>query len=62
MSFESTNGVTQDKEHKSECRCPHCGADENYYQIWESSCGGYEDYRHHCKACGKTWWVDGIDS
>lgn len=31
-------------------------------QIWESSCGGYEDLKFTCLACGKVWWVDGIDS
>jgi RecJ-like exonuclease len=32
------------------------------YTVWESSCGGYEDFKYACKACGHTWWVDGIDS
>lgn len=29
---------------------------------WESSCGGYEDYKYTCKACNHVWWIDGIDS
>jgi hypothetical protein len=29
---------------------------------WESSCGGYEDYKYTCTACEYVWWVDGIDS
>jgi hypothetical protein len=32
------------------------------YQTWESSCGGYEDYKYTCGACGHVWWIDGIDS
>lgn len=31
------------------------------YRVWESSCGGWEDYQYRCEA-GHTWWVDGIDS
>jgi hypothetical protein len=31
-------------------------------QMWESSCGGYEDYKYVCAVCGAVHWVDGIDS
>jgi hypothetical protein len=31
-------------------------------ETWESSCGGYEDYKMTCEKCQKVWWVDGIDS
>lgn len=47
---------------KASAPCYHCKQDELYFQIWESSCGGYEDYKYQCKSCKKTWWVDGIDS
>lgn len=30
-------------------------------RMWESSCGGYEDFNYRCEA-GHMWWVDGIDS
>lgn len=28
---------------------------------WESSCGGYEDYKFECIDCGHVFWVDGDD-
>lgn len=46
---------------KANIKCPRCGKQKVKYIIWESSCGGYEDYKFKCK-CGYTWWVDGIDS
>ena len=30
-------------------------------QVWESGCGGYEDYKYTCSK-GHVEWVDGIDS
>lgn len=39
-----------------------CGSSDVQYDIWESSCGGYEDYHYFCFRCGKNWWIDGIDS
>jgi len=41
-------------------RCKQMGAVT--YQTWESSCGGYEDSKYTCGACGHFWWVDGPDS
>lgn len=23
---------------------------------------GYEDEKHECRACNKTWWIEGPDS
>ena len=43
-------------------KCRKCGKEELSYREWESSCGGYEDYQYTCRACGHSWWVDGIDS
>lgn len=31
-------------------------------QSWDSSCGGYTDYKYTCTVCGGSHWVDGIDS
>lgn len=33
-------------------------------QVWESSCGGYEDFKYTCSelTCGKVVWIDGPDS
>ena len=43
--------------------CPHCKIPGKVeFRIWESSCGGYEDIKYHCHACGKTWWVEGADA
>jgi hypothetical protein len=43
--------------------CPRCkAAGRVTYKVWDSSCGGYEDIKYHCGACGKTWWVEGADS
>lgn len=41
--------------------CPKC-AGEVRVQLWESSCGGYEDEKYTCTKCGHVWWVDGSDS
>ena len=45
-----------------EIACRNCGVHAVSMREWESSCGGWEDYQYRCNACGKMWWVDGIDS
>jgi len=47
---------------KADCACRFCNGTEVCYAAWESSCGGYEDYKFGCAECGKTWWVDGPDA
>jgi transposase-like protein len=47
--------------YKDDAHCPQCGGKVKY-RIWESSCGGYEDYNFKCQSCGHDWWVDGCDS
>jgi predicted SprT family Zn-dependent metalloprotease len=42
--------------------CYKCKQKAVTCQKWESSCGGYEDYKYECKACGHSWWVEGPDS
>lgn len=42
--------------------CPHCASAEHYSRLWESKDGGFEDYQHECRNCGRRWWVEGIDS
>lgn len=49
-------------EQRSDRPCPKCKATEVNVLVWESKCGGYEDYKYTCAACGHSWWVDGIDS
>lgn len=46
----------------SDTPCPQCRARQTTCQEWESSCGGYVDWKYTCGACGWTWWIDGIDS
>lgn len=41
--------------------CPKCNGQVKV-ETWESSCGGYEDYKYTCVQCKHVWWVDGIDS
>lgn len=48
---------------KSAFPCPHCKVEgQHFVRLWESNDGAYEDEKHNCTACGKVWWVDGIDS
>lgn len=43
--------------------CPKCKRNGVMrWKIWESSCGGYEDVKYTCGACGHYWWIDGADS
>lgn len=46
---------------KSDTPCQECNG-EVLYQIWESSCGGFEDEKYRCTQCKRSWWVDGGDS
>lgn len=42
--------------------CKYCGEEGTIQYIeWESSCGGYEDFKYRCINCEKTWWIDGAD-
>lgn len=43
-----------------ECECGDGEALE--YRVVESADWAYEDYQYRCKACGKTFWVDGPDA
>lgn len=43
-----------------ECRACHQKTAE--CQQWDSSCGGYTDYKFTCRSCGHSWWVEGSDS
>lgn len=42
--------------------CSKCKSADVWYKVWESSCGGYEDYKYWCKGCGHQWWVESADS
>ena len=45
----------------SDYKCTECGG-KTQERAWDSSCGGYTDYKYRCKECGHTHWVDGPDS
>lgn len=49
---------------KEKYKCRKCGEQSVECRIWESSCGGYEDYKYECKNqdCKYYWWIEGIDS
>ena len=47
---------------KSEAPCVRCGHLSVEYRSWDSSCGGYTDYKCRCTNCGKTWWEEGPDA
>ena len=43
--------------------CYGCNQRTAKCQAWDSSCGGYTDYKYTCTdpKCGKVRWVDGDD-
>jgi len=43
-------------------RCPKCRSAKVTCETWDSSCGGYTDYKFTCGDCKHTWWVEGPDS
>lgn len=57
-----SEGQFGDYRPEPETACRACSKREVSCRVWESSCGGYEDYHFRCRACGHAWWVDGIDS
>jgi len=46
---------------KSSFPCRFCKSTDTYLRVVEDS-EGHEDANYQCRACVKTWWVDGIDS
>lgn len=53
---------TFNKAKPADVRCRSCGmTGQVTVQEWESSCGGYEDYRYKC-TCGHVWWIEGPDA
>lgn len=59
---ESDGTFTKDA-HYPESSCPKCKVVGSVYgHTWESSCGGYTDYKLLCNACGHMWWIEGSDS
>jgi hypothetical protein len=50
------------QEHPHSVPCAKCNSHDAVSQMWESSCGGYEDLKITCRACGHVRWIDGIDA
>lgn len=44
--------------------CYGCGKSTAKCESWNSSCGGYTDYKYTCTdpACGKVRWEEGSDA
>ena len=43
-------------------QCRHCGSRNVWYRRWDSNDGAYEDIAYECRACGRRWWFESIDS
>lgn len=59
---ETQGELSEEKIPATGVSCRKCKGGPVVEQEWTSSCGGYEDYKYTCQACGFVWWVDGIDS
>lgn len=57
-----SEGTFEAEKRQSDRKCDKCHSSKVTYRVWESSCGGYEDYKYTCGECGHWWWIDGIDS
>ena len=54
---------TFSKEKLTNLACRKCNKIGHVFlKEWESSCGGYDDEKYMCKACGHHWWVEGPDA
>lgn len=59
--MKDSDGVFDEYKSAPNTRCRKCGMiGQVKYRVWESSCGGYEDYNYKC-TCSHSWWVDGDD-
>lgn len=57
-----TAGTFDGWKQETEYGCRKCDSRNVQSKCWESSCGGYEDYKFKCGSCGHTWWVEGPDA
>lgn len=53
---------TFDRPTPTDCHCRKCDAMTVTVRPWDSSCGGYTDYRYDCSTCGHHWWIEGPDA
>ena len=64
MSFEATGFEKSTNKYPTErWYCKHCMIEtEHTVEQFDSSCGGYEDYKYTCITCKHGFWIDGPDS
>jgi DNA-directed RNA polymerase subunit M/transcription elongation factor TFIIS len=55
-------GTFTEEPKPSDAACRKCGKQAVTRTTWDSSCGGYTDYRYDCTACGHRWWIEGADA
>lgn len=62
-TYDDSKGTLSEPEPKK-YTCIRCRQNTATCQEWESSCGGYEDYKYTCHNpdCGHVWWIDGPDA
>lgn len=61
--MSETEGEFTGDEQCPDTKCRKCGQTGGVTcKPWESSCGGYTDYKYTCATCGGVWWIDGPDA
>ena len=60
--MSDSNGEFKEWESCVITKCRKCGSKNVKYREWDSSCGGYTDYKYSCQDCSYSWWVDGLDA
>ena len=62
--MKDSDGKFGDWTMKGNIKCPDCGRWTIGHRLWESSCGGYDDYQYKCfgEGCTHVHWVDGSDA
>ena len=53
---------TFEKAEPTDVPCRKCQGSSVTCKPWDSSCGGYTDYKYTCGDCDHTWWIDGPDA
>ena len=56
-----TPGDYEEGTRQTDLPCPKCSG-VVVVRRWESSCGGWTDYRYDCTVCSHGWWVEGSDA
>jgi hypothetical protein len=60
--MSDSSGSFNNFEFQQGVLCRKCNTESVSVRLWESSCGGYEDYHFKCNNCNHSWWIEGIDS